>query len=97
MMTNPHDIVIRPLVTEESMNNIADKKYAFVVDRKANKTEIRRAIEKIFSVKVEKVNTVNMKGKVKRMGRYVGKRADWKKAIVTLTQDSKEIELFEGM
>ncbi|AOY75102.1 50S ribosomal protein L23 [Clostridium formicaceticum] len=96
-MTNPHDIVIRPLVTEESMNNIADKKYAFVVDRKANKTEIRRAIEKIFSVKVEKVNTVNMKGKVKRMGRYVGKRADWKKAIVTLTQDSKEIELFEGM
>ncbi|WP_278287109.1 50S ribosomal protein L23 [Clostridium aceticum] len=97
MMTNPHDIVIRPLVTEQSMQDIADKKYAFVVDRKANKTEIRRAIEKIFSVKVEKVNTVNMKGKVKRMGRNVGRRADWKKAIITLTQDSKEIELFEGM
>ncbi|AKL97052.1 50S ribosomal protein L23 [Clostridium aceticum] len=96
-MTNPHDIVIRPLVTEQSMQDIADKKYAFVVDRKANKTEIRRAIEKIFSVKVEKVNTVNMKGKVKRMGRNVGRRADWKKAIITLTQDSKEIELFEGM
>lgn len=96
-MTNPHDIVIRPLVTEQSMAEIADKKYVFVVDRKANKTEIRKAIEKIFGVKVEKVNTINMKGKVKRMGRNVGKRPDWKKAYVTLTQDSKEIELFEGM
>ncbi|SDL17810.1 50S ribosomal protein L23 [Natronincola ferrireducens] len=96
-MTNPHDIVIRPLVTEESMTDIADKKYAFVVDRRANKTEVRRAIEKIFGVKVEKVNTMNMKGKFKRMGRNVGKRPDWKKAIVTLTQDSKEIEIFEGM
>ncbi|SNS39199.1 large subunit ribosomal protein L23 [Anaerovirgula multivorans] len=96
-MTNPHDVVIRPLVTEHSMADIADKKYAFVVDRKANKTEIRKAIEKIFGVKVEKVNTVNMKGKVKRMGKNVGKRPDWKKAYVTLTQESKDIELFEGM
>lgn len=96
-MTNPHDVIIRPLVTEQSMADIADKKYAFVVDRKANKTEIRKAIEKIFGVKVEKVNTVNMKGKVKRMGRNVGKRPDWKKAYVTLTEGSKDIELFEGM
>ncbi|SET57373.1 LSU ribosomal protein L23P [Natronincola peptidivorans] len=96
-MTNPHDIVIKPLVTEQSMADIADKKYAFVVAKRANKTEVRKAIEKIFGVKVEKVNTLNMRGKVKRMGKNVGKRADWKKAIVTLTEDSKTIELFEGM
>lgn len=96
-MTNPHDVIIRPLVTEESMMQISDKKYTFAVDRRANKTEVRNAVEKIFGVKVEKVNTINMKGKVKRMGRTAGKRSDWKKAIVTLTTDSKEIELFEGM
>ncbi|MCC5912590.1 MAG: 50S ribosomal protein L23 [Clostridiaceae bacterium] len=96
-MTNPHDIVIKPLVTEQSMMDIADKKYAFVVSKRANKTEIRRAIEKIFGVKVEKVNTANMKGKTKRMGRFEGKRPDWKKAVITLKADSKEIELFEGM
>jgi len=96
-MTNPHDVIIKPLVTEESMMQIADKKYTFAVDRRANKTEVRNAIEKIFGVKVEKVNTMNMSGKFKRMGRTAGKRSDWKKAIVTLTADSKEIELFEGM
>ncbi|NLM04080.1 MAG: 50S ribosomal protein L23 [Clostridiales bacterium] len=96
-MTNPHDVIIRPVITEESMMQIADKKYTFVVDRRANKTEIRKAIEQIFDVNVEKVNTMNMKGKFKRMGRTAGKRSDWKKAIVTLTADSKEIEIFEGM
>jgi len=96
-MTNPHDVIIKPLVTEESMMQIADKKYTFAVDTRANKTEVRNAVEKIFGVKVEKVNTINMKGKFKRMGRTAGKRSDWKKAIVTLTADSKEIELFEGM
>nr|WP_279237167.1 50S ribosomal protein L23 [Alkaliphilus pronyensis] len=97
MMTNPHDIIIRPLVSEQSMESMADKKYTFVVDKKANKTEIKKAIEKIFGVKVEKVNTMNMTGKYKRMGKNIGKRPDWKKAIVQLKPDSKEIEFFEGM
>ncbi len=96
-MRNPHDIIIKPLVTEQSMDGMAERKYSFKVDRNANKTEIKKAIEKIFDVKVEKTNTLNMTGKVKRMGRNEGKRADWKKAIVTLTEDSKEIEFFEGM
>ncbi|KAB3535474.1 50S ribosomal protein L23 [Alkaliphilus pronyensis] len=96
-MTNPHDIIIRPLVSEQSMESMADKKYTFVVDKKANKTEIKKAIEKIFGVKVEKVNTMNMTGKYKRMGKNIGKRPDWKKAIVQLKPDSKEIEFFEGM
>lgn len=96
-MRNPHDIIIKPLVTEQSMDGMAERKYAFKVDRNANKTEIKKAIEKIFDVKVEKTNTLNMTGKVKRMGRTEGKRADWKKAIITLTEDSKEIEFFEGM
>lgn len=96
-MRNPHDIIIKPLVTEQSMDGMAERKYSFKVDRNANKTEIKKAIEKIFDVKVEKTNTLNMTGKVKRMGRNEGKRANWKKAIVTLTEDSKEIEFFEGM
>lgn len=96
-MRSPHDVIIKPLVTEQSMEEIVDKKYVFVVDRKANKTEIKNAIEKIFDVKVAKTNTMNMIGKKKRMGRNEGKRADWKKAIVKLTEDSKEIEIFEGM
>lgn len=96
-MTNPHDVVIRPLITEHSMLDIADKKYVFQVDRRANKVEIRKAIEEIFGVKVKRVNTINMRGKIKRMGQHSGKRADWKKAYVTLTEDSKEIEIFEGM
>ncbi len=96
-MTNPHDIIIKPVITENSMEAMADKKYTFVVDRRANKVQVKQAIEKIFGVKVEKVNTMNMIGKVKRMGATQGKRADWKKAIVTLTPESKEIEFFEGM
>ncbi|WP_371723900.1 50S ribosomal protein L23 [Isachenkonia alkalipeptolytica] len=97
MMRNPHDIIIKPLVTEQSMDGMAERKYSFKVARNANKTEIKKAIEKIFDVKVEKTNTLNMTGKVKRMGRNEGKRADWKKAIITLSEDSKEIEFFEGM
>ncbi|CCQ93485.1 ribosomal protein L23 [[Clostridium] ultunense Esp] len=96
-MRIPHDIIIKPIITEESMNEMAYKKYTFKVDRRANKSEIKKAVEKIFDVKVEKVNTINMLGKEKRMGVHVGRRPSWKKAIVTLTEDSKEIEFFEGM
>ncbi len=96
-MTNPHDIIIRPIITEHSMDAIADKKYVFEVNRRANKIQIRKAIEEIFDVKVKRVNTINVRGKIKRMGQYAGKRPDWKKAYVTLTDNSKEIEIFEGM
>lgn len=96
-MRDPHDIIIKPIVTEASMDNMADKKYTFVVDKKSNKTEIKNAVEKIFGVKVDSVNTMNMLGKKKRMGASVGKKNDWKKAIVTLTEESKTIEFFEGI
>ena len=97
-MKNVYDIIRRPVITEQSMEAVADKKYVFMVDVDANKTEIKSAIEQIFSVKVAKVNTVRMQGKAKRTGAYpVGKRPDYKKAIVTLTADSKTIEFFEGM
>lgn len=96
-MKNAHDIIIKPIITERSMDDMADKKYTFKVDKRANKVEIKKAMEEIFNVKVLKVNTMNMIGKVKRMGRYEGKRPDWKKAIIQLTEDSKEIEFFEGM
>ncbi len=96
-MMTPYDIIKRPVVSERSMDDMADKKYTFEVDKRANKTEIKKAIEKIFGVKVEQGNTQNVTGKYKRMGAHVGKRPDWKKAIVTLTADSKEIEFFEGM
>jgi large subunit ribosomal protein L23 len=79
------------------MDLMADKRYTFVVDRKSNKTEIKNAVEQVFGVKVEKVNTMNMLGKKKRMGVHVGKKADWKKAIITLKADSKAIEFFEGL
>ncbi len=96
-MRNPHDIIIRPVITERSMEDMAEGKYTFVVDKRSNKSEIKKAIETIFGVKVEKVNTMNMLGKVKRQGLHSGKRPDWKKAIVKLTEDSKRIEFFEGM
>ncbi|HHY41608.1 MAG TPA: 50S ribosomal protein L23 [Thermoanaerobacterales bacterium] len=96
-MKNPHDIIIRPWITEKSMDMQQQKKYVFVVHKNANKTEIKNALESIFGVKVAKVNTINMRGKMKRMGRFVGKRPDWKKAIVTLTDDSKTIEFFEAL
>jgi large subunit ribosomal protein L23 len=96
-MYNPHDLIRRPIVTEKSMDILADKRYTFEVDKKANKTEIKNAIEQVFGVKVKSVNTVNMLGKMKRQGASMGRRPSWKKAIVTLTEDSKEIEFFEGM
>ena len=97
-MKNVYDIIRRPVITEQSMADVADKKYVFIVDIDSNKTEIKEAVETIFGVKVAKVNTVRMQGKVKRTGAYpAGKRADYKKAIVTLTADSKTIEFFEGM
>ena len=97
-MKNVYDIIKRPVITEQSMADVADKKYVFMVDIDSNKTEIKAAVEEIFGVKVAKVNTVRMQGKVKRTGAYpAGKRAEFKKAIVTLTADSKTIEFFEGM
>ena len=97
-MKNIYDIIKRPVITEQSMADIADKKYVFMVDINSNKGEIKAAVELAFGVKVAKVNTIRMQGKVKRTGAYpAGKRADYKKAIITLTADSKTIELFEGM
>ena len=95
---NVYDIIKRPVITEQSMENVADKKYVFMVDINSNKTEIKSAVEEIFGVKVAKINTVRMQGKVKRTGAYpAGRRAAYKKAVVTLTADSKTIEFFEGM
>ena len=94
---NVHDIIIRPLVTEKSMDDMEQGKYTFVVARGANKSEIKKAIEQIFDVTVERVNTMNMRGKMKRQGANQGRRPSWKKAIVKLTEDSNSIEFFEGM
>ncbi|MGM9640587.1 MAG: 50S ribosomal protein L23 [Faecousia sp.] len=97
-MKNAYDIIVRPVVTEQSMEAVADKKYVFTVAVDANKIEIRKAVEKIFGVKVQKVNTIRMQGKLKRTGAYpMGRRAAYKKAMVQLTADSKTIEFFEGM
>lgn len=95
-MKDYRDIIIKPVITEKSMNLLADNKYTFVVDRRANKTEIKNAIENIFSVKVENVRTMNVNGKLKRMGRFEGRTPNRKKAIVTLKPGQK-IRLFEGM
>ena len=95
---NTYDIILRPVITEQSMEAVADKKYVFMVAVDANKTEIKAAVEEIFGVKVAKVNTIRMQGKAKRTGAYpVGRRSEYKKAVVTLTADSKTIEFFEGM
>lgn len=96
-MTCAHDIIIRPIISEQSMAQIADRKYTFVVAKSANKIEIKKAVEEIFGVNVEKVTTINMIGKIKRMGRYEGRRAAWKKAVVKLSEGSKTIEFFDGM
>lgn len=97
-MKSAYDIIIRPVISEESMSQLADKKYTFEVARDANKIEIKKAIEEVFpGVKVEQVNTMRVRGKVKRMGRTEGKRADWKKAVVKLAEDSKTIAFFEGL
>ena len=92
-----HDIIIKPIVSEKSMDQLADRKYTFKVAMNANKIEIKKAVEEVFGVKVEKITTARVLGKVKRMGATSGKRADWKKAIVKLTADSKTIEFFDGM
>ena len=92
-----YDIIRRPVITEKSMNAMADKKYTFIVQINANKVRIKKAVEEVFGVKVEKVQTLRTMGKTKRMGVHVGKRADFKKAVVTLSADSKNIEFFEGM
>ncbi|KXG75721.1 MAG: large subunit ribosomal protein [Tepidanaerobacteraceae bacterium] len=97
MSKDPHDIIIRPWITEKSMAMKEQRKYTFVVHPDANKTEIKNAVEAIFGVKVEKVNTMNVRGKKKRVGIHEGKRPDWKKAIVTLKKDSKPIEFFESL
>lgn len=97
MMKTAYDIILRPVISEESMDQASNKKYTFEVDRKSNKTEIKKAVEKVFGVKVKGVNTSIVKGKEKRQGRSVGMTSEWKKAIVTLTPDSKEIQFFEGV
>ncbi|GAA0323347.1 50S ribosomal protein L23 [Bacillus carboniphilus] len=90
------DVIKRPVITERSADIMADKKYTFEVDVRANKTQVKDAVEEIFGVKVEKVNIMNYKGKFKRMGRYTGYTNKRRKAIVKLTADSKEIEIFEA-
>ena len=98
---NAHDIIIKPILTEKSYKGLANKTYTFKVARDANKVEIRKAVEEIFDVKVEKVNTLNVRGKEKaqntKQGRTVGKTAAYKKAIVKLTADSKTIAFFDSL
>ena len=93
-----YDVIQKPVVTEKSMNAMAEKKYTFLVHTEANKTMIKEAVEKMFEgTKVKSVNTMNLEGKKKRRGATTGKTAKTKKAIVTLTEDSKDIEIFEGL
>ena len=98
---NSYDILRKPVITERSMDAVYDRegeqiyKYTFIVPVTVNKIEIKRAVEEVFGVKVAKVNTMNYQGKLKRMGRYEGRRASFKKAVVTLAKDSKTIEFFE--
>ena len=97
-MKTAYDIIKRPIITEQSMSETELKKYTFEVAKDANKIEIAKAVEEIFGVKVDKVNTINMDGKKKRLGAQpAGRRPSWKKAMVKLTADSKTIEFFEGM
>ena len=96
-MKTAYDIILKPVITEAAIENIQQKKYTFRVANDANKTEIKKAVEEIFGVKVEKVYTITMKRKTKRMGYHVGKTSEWKKAIVKLTSDSKTIEFFDSL
>jgi large subunit ribosomal protein L23 len=91
------DIIIKPILTEKSYDDIAAKKYTFIVNLKANKTEIQKAVEEVFGVKVKSVNTLRQIGKVKRQGYTSGRRPEYKKAFVTLTKDSKTIEFFDSL
>ena len=94
---NAHDIILRPVITEKSMGGIADKTYTFKVAKNATKIDIKRAVEELFGVQVDKVNTLHVRGHMRRQGRNQGYTPAWKKAIVSLTEDSKSIEFFEGM
>ena len=96
-MKTPYDVILKPVITETSMDNAQEKKYTFKVATDANKTQVKLAVEEIFGVEVAKVNIMNVEGKLKRMGRYVGRRPASKKAIVTLTEKSKEIEFFSSL
>lgn len=96
-MKTAQDIILRPVITEESMQGTAFKKYTFKVAKTANKIEIAKSVEKIFGVKVAKVNTLNVRGQLRRQGRFEGYTPSWKKAVVTLTEDSKTIDFFDGM
>ena len=96
-MKNPHDIILRPVLTEKTYDGLADKRYVFEVALDANKIEIKQAVEQVFDVKVDTVNTLRTLGKIKRQGRYSGRTPEIKKAYVTLKKDSKTIEFFDGM
>ena len=97
-MKNPHDIILRPVLTEKAYDGVADKRYVFEVAIDANKIEIKKALETVFpSIKVARVNTLRTLGKMKRQGMHQGRTREIKKAYVTLTEDSKPIEFFEGM
>ena len=96
-MKSMYDIIIKPIITEKSAQLVENLQYTFEVAKDANKTEIKLAIERIFGVQVESVNTVSCKGKIKRMGRSEGYTSDYKKAIVQLKQDSKSIEFFDSL
>ena len=96
-MKTAHDIIRRPIITEDSMARLANKAYTFEVASTSNKIEIKKAVEELFGVKVAKVNTISMKSKSKRVGYHVGETSEWKKAIVTLKEDSKTIEFFDSM
>ncbi len=96
-MKTPYDVILAPVITEKSMDDAQLRKYTFKVAKDANKTEIKLALEEIFGIEIAKVNVMNVKGKLKRMGRNVGRTPDSKKAIVTLTESSKEIEFFQGL
>ena len=96
-MKAPQDIIIRPIMTEKSITSVAERKYTFKVAKDSNKIEIAQAVEALFGVKVLKVNTMNCKGRAKRVGMNAGFQPDWKKAIVTLTEDSKGLEIFESL
>ncbi|MDD3224032.1 MAG: 50S ribosomal protein L23 [Clostridium sp.] len=97
MNLTSYDIIRKPVITEKSMAEMSDKKYTFIVDVHANKLQIKLAVEEVFGVKVSEVRTANIFGKIKRVGVHVGKRADYKKAIIKLTKDSKTIEFFDDM
>lgn len=97
MNLTSYDIIRKPVITEKTMAAMADNKYTFIVHINSNKSQIKRAVEEVFGVKVQDIKTLRTMGKTKRMGVHIGKRADFKKAVVTLTKDSKAIEFFEGL